>query len=263
MRKKFLAGLALAFLLPIAAFAWGPNGHRIVAEIAWLHLTPHARKAVGNILGRQSMAMVANWPDFIKSDTTRRYDHTSQWHYLDFPANIDRQEFDKLLQAATGENLYTETQAMIRDLKNRSLPKEKQVFALTFLVHMLGDMHQPLHVGRDEDLGGNKINVSWFDRPANLHRVWDEFLVDFQQLSYTEYTKALDIATPAEIKAIQRGSIADWLYDSHRLSDKIYARTPDNSKLSYRYNYIFVEDLNKQLLKGGLRLAAVLNEIFK
>jgi hypothetical protein len=263
MRKKFLAGLLLAFLFPIASFAWGPNGHRIVAEIAWLHLTPQARKAVNNILGRQSMAMVANWPDFIKSDTTHQYDHTGKWHYLDFPANIDRTTFDKLLQAATGENLYTETQAMIRELKNRSLSKEKQVFALTFLVHMLGDMHQPLHVGRDEDMGGNKVNVSWFDRPTNLHRVWDEFLIDFQQLSYTEYTKAINIATPGEIKAMQRGSIADWMFDSHQLSDKVYARTGADAKLSYRYNYIFVEDLNQQLLKGGLRLAAVLNGIFK
>lgn len=263
MRKKIVMGLLLAFLLPLASFAWGPNGHRITAEIAWLHLTPAARKAITNILGRQSLAMIANWPDFIKSDTTHQYDHTSQWHYLDFPGNINRATFDQLLNAATGENLYTETQAMIKDLKNKKLPKDKQVFALTFLVHMMGDMHQPLHVGRDEDMGGNKISVMWFDKPSNLHRVWDEQLIDFQQLSYTEYTKALDIAPAAEIKAIQQGSIADWMFDSHQLSDRVYAYTQPDAKLSYRYNYVFVADLNQQLLKGGLRLAAVLNGIFK
>jgi len=262
MRNKMLLGLLLAFLLPLTSFGWGPNGHRIVAEIAWLHLTPQARKAVTNILGRQSMAMIANWPDFIKSDTTHQYDHTNSWHYLDFPANIDRGKFDQLLNEATGENLYTETQAMIKELKNRSLSKEKQLFALSFLVHMIGDMHQPLHVGRDEDMGGNKINVMWFDKPSNLHRVWDENLIDFQQLSYTEYTKVLDIASPAEIKAIQSGSIADWMYDSHQLSDKIYAYTQPDAKLSYRYNYVFVNDLNQQLLKGGLRLAEILNKAF-
>lgn len=262
MRKKILAGL-IAFLLPVATFAWGPNGHRIVAEIAWLHLTPKAQKAVINILGRQSMAMVANWPDFIKSDTTHQYDHTNKWHYLDFPANIDRTAFDKLLKEATGENLYTETQAMINNLKNKTLPKDQQVFSLTFLIHMLGDMHQPLHVGRDEDQGGNKINVMWFSTPSNLHRVWDEQLIDFQQLSYTEYTKALDIASAATVKDLQKGSIADWMFESHILADKVYGATQPDAKLSYRYNYVFVNDLNQQLLKGGLRLAAVLNNIYK
>ncbi|MFY0252857.1 S1/P1 nuclease [Chitinophaga sp. 30R24] len=263
MRKKILIGLLVAFLLPVSVFAWGPNGHRIVAEIAWLHLTPQARKAVANILGRESMAMVANWPDFIKSDTTHQYDHTSSWHYLDFPANVDKAKFDELLAVAHGQNLYTETQAMIKDLRTPSLAKDKQVFALSFLIHLMGDMHQPLHVGRDEDMGGNKFSVMWFDKPSNLHRVWDEQLIDYQQLSYTEYTKWLDVATPAEIKTIQSGSIADWMYDSHLVSDRIYAYTQPDSKLSYRYNYIFVKDLNQQLLKGGLRLAAILNGIYQ
>ncbi|RBL93277.1 S1/P1 nuclease [Chitinophaga flava] len=263
MRKKILTGLLLSFLLPLASFAWGPNGHRIVAEIAWQHLTPQAQKAVVSILGRQSMPMIANWPDFIKSDTTHQYDHTSKWHYLDFPANIDRAEFDKLLKEATGENLYTQTQAMISDLKNKKLAKDKQVFALSFLVHMMGDMHQPLHVGRDEDMGGNKINLMWFDKASNLHRVWDEQLIDFQQLSYTEYSKAIDIASPARVKELQSGTIADWMFESHVLADKVYGYTKPDSKLSYRYNYVFVDNLNDQLLKGGLRLATVLNGIFK
>ncbi|TWF44910.1 S1/P1 nuclease [Chitinophaga polysaccharea] len=263
MRKKILTGLLIAFLLPLASFAWGPNGHRIVAEIAWQHLTPQARKAITQILGRQPMAMIANWPDFIKSDTTHQYDHTNKWHYLDFPANIDRAKFNELLAAATDENLYTETQAMMKELKNRSLSKDKQLFALTFLVHMMGDMHQPLHVGRDEDMGGNKISVMWFDKPSNLHRVWDEHLIDFQQLSYTEYAKALDIVSAAEAKAMQKGSIADWMYESHLLADKVYSYTQPDAKLSYRYNYVFMKDLNQQLLKGGLRLAAILNSIYK
>lgn len=256
-------GLIAAFLLPLATFAWGPNGHRITAEIAWLHLTPKARKAVMQILGPQSMAMIANWPDFIKSDTTHQYDHTNSWHYLDFPAGVEREQFNQLLAAATGENLYAETQAMIKDLKNRTLTKEKHLFALTFLVHMMGDMHQPLHVGRDEDMGGNKINVMWFDKASNLHRVWDEQLIDFQQLSYTEYTKALNIASASEIKRLQQGSIADWMFESHLLADRVYGYTKPDSKLSYRYNYVFVADLNQQLLKGGLRLAAVLNSIYQ
>ncbi|MET6999522.1 S1/P1 nuclease [Chitinophaga defluvii] len=264
--KRMIVSLLLACLLPLlplATYAWGPIGHRVVAEIAYQHLTPKARKAIAAIIGRQSLAMIANWPDFIKSDTTHQYDHTSTWHYLDFPANCERPEFDRLLQSFTGQNLYSQTLDMIQQLKQRSLEKEQQVFALKFLVHMIGDMHMPLHVGRDEDMGGNKIKVYWFDRPTNLHRVWDEHLIDFQQLSYTEYAKVLDILPKDQVKTLQSGQIQDWLFESHLLADKVYGRAKPEEKLSYRYNFLFVDDLNQQLLKGGLRLAAVLNGIFK
>jgi hypothetical protein len=260
MLKKFLFVL---LLLPLHTFAWGPTGHRIVGEIASRHLTPQARKAVSAILGRQSMAMVANWPDFIKSDTTHKYDHTSSWHYLDFPANSDRQQFESAAQKATGENLYVETQAMIKTLKNPAATQADKQFALTFLIHLIGDMHQPLHVGHADDEGGNKIKLTWFDKPTNLHRVWDENLIEYQQLSYTEYTQALDTATVTEVTQLQRGTIKDWMFESNQLADKVYKLTKADDKLSYRYNYWFVKDLNQQLLKGGLRLAAILNGIYK
>ncbi|MBW8685907.1 S1/P1 nuclease [Chitinophaga sp. B61] len=248
----------------MSGFAWGVTGHRVVAEIASNHLTPKARKAIAALLGPQSMALVANWPDFIKSDTTHKYDHTSKWHYLDFPANSTRVQFDEVIKShATGDNLYAQTEALIKQLKDPAVSKEDKVFALTFLIHLVGDMHQPLHIGRDEDQGGNKIQVMWFDKQSNLHRVWDEQLIEFQQLSYTEYTRALDTANAAEIRKLQRGSIADWMFESNQLSNKVYALTHNNDKLSYRYNYWFIADLNSQLLKGGLRLAAILNQIYK
>jgi hypothetical protein len=260
---RLLLSCLLLPLLPLTSFGWGPTGHRVVAEIAWQHLTPQARKAIIALLGRQPLAMIANWPDLIKSDTTHKYDHTSSWHYMDFPGNISRERFNALLPAGKGENLYVETNAMIQQLKSTTASKEQKVFALTFLVHLIGDMHQPLHIGRDEDQGGNKVSLFWFNQPTNLHRMWDEHLIEFQQLSYTEYTKALDIASDATVKQRQSGSIADWMYESHVLSDKIYAKTKEGDKLSFRYNYWFLDDLNQQLLKGGLRLAAVLNTTFK
>ena len=264
LKKLYPILLGMLLLAPIPGFSWGVTGHRVVAEIASNHLSPQARKAITALLGRQSMAMVANWPDFIKSDTTHRYDHTSPWHYLDFPANCTRQQFDEVIKAhATGDNLYAQTEAMIKKLKDPATSKEDKVFALSFLIHMIGDMHQPLHAGRDEDQGGNKIQVMWFDKQTNLHRVWDEHLIEFQQLSYTEYTHALDTATAATVKKIQSGTVADWIFESNQLSGKVYALTHANDKLSYRYNFWFVNDLNNQLLKGGLRLAAVLNQIYK
>jgi hypothetical protein len=260
MLKKLLFVLLLC---PLNTFAWGPTGHRIVGEIASRHLTPQARKAVSAILGKQSMAMVANWPDFIKSDTTHKYDNTSSWHYLDFPPNSDRQQFESVAQKATGQNLYVETQAMIKTLKDPAAKQADKQFALTFLIHLIGDMHQPLHVGHADDEGGNKIKLSWFDRPTNLHRVWDEHLIEYQQLSYTEYTQALDTASVNEVNQYQHGTIKDWMFESNQIADRIYKVTKADDKLSYRYNYWFVKDLNQQLLKGGLRLAAILNGIYK
>lgn len=248
----------------LSAHAWGPIGHRVIAEIASMHLTPRAQQAIRGIIGQETLAMIANWPDFIKSDTTGIYNHTSSWHYLDFPGHCTRAEYDRLLAAAKGENLYSQTMAMIKELKDPSTPQTRKRFALSFLVHMVGDMHMPLHVGRDEDMGGNKIQVNWFERPTNLHRVWDEHLVDFQQYSYTEYAGLLNrVVTKEKKKTFQSGSVQDWMWESHVLSDKIYDRTKPGEKLSYRYNYIFVDDLNGQLTKGGFRLAKVLNELFK
>ncbi|MBS1622222.1 MAG: S1/P1 nuclease [Bacteroidetes bacterium] len=255
--------LAIAVLAPLTSFCWGVIGHRVVAEIAQHHLTHKAKKELRKIFGKETLAQWANWPDFIKSDTTNTWSHASKWHYVDLPANLTKEEFISDLKKLPGENLYTQIQAMMKQVADHSLSIEQRQIALRFLIHLIGDLHQPLHVGRDEDQGGNKIKVFWFDRPTNLHSVWDNALVDFQQYSYTEYAGILDIAGKDQIKEWQDSSLEDWFYDSYLLANKIYALTPPDAKLSYRYNYLFKNDLDNQLLKGGLRLAKVLNEVLR
>lgn len=258
-----LTFLFLILFLPIFSFCWGVTGHRVVAEIAQRHLTHKAKKELHKLIGRETLAQWANWPDFIKSDTTDTWKHTSKWHYVDLPANLTKEEFIADLKKLPGENLYTQIQAMSRQVADHSLSTEQRRTALFFLIHLVGDLHQPLHVGRDEDQGGNKIKVSWFDRPTNLHSVWDNALVDFQQYSYTEYASILDIVGKNQINEWQDSPLEDWFYDSYLLANKIYALTPPDAKLSFRYNYLFKNDLDNQLLKGGLRLAKVLNEVLK
>ncbi len=255
--------LPLLILIPLFAFCWGLTGHRIVAEIAERHLSKKAKKELHKLIGRESLALWANWPDFIKSDTTHAWDHASKWHYVNIPGNLSKEEFMTALGKLPGENLYTQIKALTAELKDKSLPFEKRVIALRFLIHFVGDLHQPLHVGREEDLGGNKISVTWFDRPTNLHSVWDNALVDDQKYSYTEYSSLLDIASDEQVEAWQNSSLEEWFYDSYTLANKVYAMVPADGKLSYRYNYIFQKDLDLQLLKGGLRLAALLNEALK
>ncbi len=258
-RRLILTTLFVFLLFFQYGFAWGVTGHRVIAEIAQRHLDNRARKALKELIGNQSLAYWANWADFVKSDSTYRY--ASRWHYVDLPPHMEKDTFVSALRALPGKNLFSQIPVLEEMVKDKSLSSDQRLFALKYLIHLIGDLHQPLHVGRDEDQGGNKIKLTWFGKPTNLHIVWDELLVDFQQWSYTEYATVLDTVDKTNVAQLQSGSLEDWFYESHVLSDKIYDNTKSDSQLSYRYNYLFVQDLNDQLLKGGLRLARILNEL--
>lgn len=262
MKTIRLLPVALAlFIIPLQSNAWGLLGHRVVGQIAESYLTPQARKAVKEILGDSSLAIVANWADFIKSDTSYRY--LSSWHYLDFKDSLSFADIKKILVNDTTANVYNKTQWIIRELKNKKLPKSKQKFYLMLLIHFVGDMHQPLHHGNETDQGGNKIKLQWFGENTNLHSVWDSKMIEDQQLSYTEYAAAINHVTAAQKAQWQKQPMSEWIYESYLVSRDIYKKTPADSKLGYTYIYNWLAIANKQMLKGGVRLAGVLNEIFK
>ena len=253
--------VTITLLFSQYAFCWGTLGHRVIGEIAQQHLSKKAKKELRALIGKETLAWWANWPDFIRSDTS--WNFATHWHYVDLPAHQSKDNFITALKQLPGKNLYTQIQEMQAQLKDKSLSLEKRRTALFFLVHFLGDLHQPLHVGRDEDQGGNKIVVYWFGEKTNLHTLWDSKFVDFQQYSYSEYARLLDIADDSQVNSWVSSPLEDWFYESHVLSDSIYDNTPAESKLNYRYNYDFQNLLNQQLLKGGVRLASILNEAFK
>jgi len=130
------------------------------------------------------------------------------------------------------------------------------------LIHLIGDLHQPLHVGRLEDRGGNDIQVQWFDNGSNLHRVWDSNMINQYGMSYSELAESLPRISKKQEKAIQSGTLLEWVEESQEIANKIYESVDVGEKLRYRYNYLWWETLEKQLQKGGLRLAQVLNSIF-
>jgi len=258
---KLLPLVLALFIIPFTSHAWGTTGHRVIGAVAETYLTPQARKAVKEILGNESMAMVSNWADFVKSDTA--YNYLYNWHFLDFRDSLSYADVMHIMKTDTAANVYNKTQWIISELKKKDLAKDKKVMYLKLLIHFIGDIHQPLHHGNEKDLGGNRVKVSWFNESTNLHTVWDTKLVDFQQLSYTEYVNWINHATTAQRIAWQKQPMTDWIYESYEISRKIYKNTPADSKLSYRYNYEWVSTVNSQLLKGGVRLAGILNEIFK
>lgn len=240
---------------------WSQIGHRVVGEVAESYLSCRAKKNIRKILGNESIAISSNWADFIKSDSTMNY--LDPWHYINVKSGLNYTDFSNYLQQDTIVDAFTKLNFLIKELKNKQTPLDKKQMYLRLVIHIVGDIHQPMHVGRKEDLGGNKINVLWFNEPTNLHAVWDEKLITFQRLSYTEYTTSINYTDKKLRKQWQQQPMSEWLFESYQIADKLYAGiTQPNQKLSYRYNYDHIDTLNLQLLKGGVRLAGILNEIF-
>lgn len=258
-RKIIVLIIFISFHLP--ALAWGPSGHRVVGEIADHYLSRKARREISRLLGHESMAMASTWADFVRSDPA--YDHTAPWHYVNAPDGLDRGEFAAAIKSIEQPNAYNMLLKLGDDLKDPDKSKEEKIFALKFIIHIIGDMHQPMHVGRAEDLGGNRVRVTWFKEPINLHRVWDENLIDFQQLSYTEMAKAYDHAGREQVRRWQGDEVMQWLYESYRISRELYADAEKNPDLGYRYNFDHADTLQQRLLQGGVRLAGFLNGLFQ
>lgn len=264
MKISFLKrGLVILFLLylPFQSLAWGLLGHRIVGEIAESYLTPKAKKEVYKILGNESIAMASNWADFIKSNPA--FGYLYNWHFVDFEKGLTQQQMMDYLDKDTATDAYTKINFLANELKKGKLSPQDKSMYLRLLIHIVGDVHQPLHVGRPEDKGGNKIRLIWFKDSSNLHQVWDEKLINFQQLSYTEYTKAINHATVGQIMEWKKEPVSKWIYQSYQYAERIYSEmNAPYQKLDYKYNYDYLDILNQQLLKAGVHLAALLNTIF-
>ena len=254
-----LIAVAFTALSHSPALAWGKTGHRVVGQIAEQHLTAKAKTGVRRILGVETLAEAANWPDFMKSDPSPFWQQAaSPWHYVTVPAGKTYDEVGAPPEgdAVTALERYS---AVIRDRK--ATPADKQV-ALRFIVHLVGDLHQPLHAGNGTDKGGNDRRVTFFGRSTNLHSVWDSGLIDETQLSYSEMAEWLNARiTPADLKAWSVTNPRVWIGESAALRDQVYPPAGDNS-LSYRYVYDNEARLEQRLEQGGVRLAAYLNELF-
>lgn len=234
---------------------WGQNGHRIVGDIAADYLTPEAREEIDRVLGHESMAIASTWMDKIKSDPA--YDHTHDWHWVTIP---DGKTYEETEKNPNGD-LINSIRTFVEELKSGSLSAKEEKKKLRMLIHLVGDIHQPLHVGNGEDRGGNETEVEWFYEDSNIHRVWDSEMIDDTQLSYTEFSAAINHPSDQQIENWQDKSILDWAYEAMELRDQVYD-LPEDREIGYEYQYENRDLLDRQLLKGGVRLAGVLNEIY-
>lgn len=236
-------------------FAWGKQGHRIVGEIAQRHLNNKAQKAVIRVLSQENLAMASTWMDFIKSDPDYRY--MSPWHYVNVPKG---KKYEDVTPSEKGDAIAI-MERLIRELKSGKFTDEDEQFALRCLIHLVGDIHQPLHAGYASDLGGNRVRLGWFRSKTNLHRVWDSEIIDYQALSYTEYATWIDTMPADSVAKWQASSVRDWAQESMIYRDVTYD-IPRDSTLRYRYNFDHKALLEHRLQQAGIRLAHTLNEIY-
>lgn len=256
MKNYLLLGLCLLFAR--GAFAWGQKGHDVTAYIAERHLTPEAAEKVHKALGGYSPVYFANWLDF--ASHWPEYAYTKTWHYL----NVDEGEtIETMPKNPKGDVLKAVTE-ITEKLKSGKLTPDEETLNLKMLIHLVGDMHCPMHLGRLSDLGGNRRPVRFFNRETSLHSVWDTNLPEaVHNWSYTEWKEQIDRLSDDEAAEITAGEPADWVKETHDICKEIYASSPEGIKIEYDYIFKYTPVIEKQFLRGGHRLARLLNEIYQ
>lgn len=149
----------LIAIVAIALVSWGVTGHKAIGKIAEKHLTAEAHKAVQELLGTETLADVATWADEVRGEPA--YKQTASWHFLNLPLGLGYDAFKKRVEGMGPDNVYAALQKCERDLTDKATTKEQKAVALKFIVHFVGDLHQPMHISRAEDKGGNTIQLNY------------------------------------------------------------------------------------------------------
>ena len=268
MKRYFSAFLCISLLLSsVSAFAWGPTGHDVVASIAEQHLTRKTRKALDKLLDGKSIVYYSSWMDNIQNSPYWKngYHKTKTWHY----GNVDKGHTYQSMPKNEDGDVVSALTKLTYELQNNydNLTDSMKVDYVKMIVHMVGDLHCPMHAGRKTDRGGNGTKVKWFGQPTNLHSVWDSKIVESaRRWSYTEWTRNLDRTNRKYRKSVMCGSYEEWFSETVEGAAAIYnyveSQNDSTPNLSYQFVYDFSPLLENRLLIGGYRLAYVLNSIF-
>lgn len=265
--RSYLGAAVLQLSLIFQAYAWGPEGHSIVAEIAQRHLTAKAEAQVRQILKTNaSLASISSWAD----DYRALHINTARWHFVDIP--ITAQDYDAARDCASlpqGDCVINEIARNLHDLKDASSSDAQRLDALRFLVHFVGDVNQPLHtVG--ELQGYNGMTVCYFSSPArndcsptNLHVVWDTGLIRsifYDWGAYVEYLEN-DWLPRQDVSALSAGDPVAWALEAHAAARDVATKDVNiNDHLAQMYLSAARPTLDRQLAAAGLRLARMLND---
>jgi len=260
---KLGAGRVLCFVvIGFFLLSWGVTGHRTVGKIAEKHLTPAAAAAVRELLGSETLADVSTWADEVRGKP--EYKQTGPWHYVNLPMGLSFAEFQKRVEGMSEENVYSALEKMEKEVVDPATPREKKVEALKFIVHFVGDLHQPMHVSRAEDKGGNTVQLNFNGSGTNLHAVWDSKLIDRLGLGYEQLAAKVDHATPAQIGQWQKDPMIRWMWESYEVTEKLYAEVDamKSRAIDDKYYEEHIATVEQRLEQAGVRLAGVLNRLF-
>lgn len=258
-RNLFVATVLIALLLNTTnSFGWGQKGHDIIARIAEAHLTPKAQKAVNEALDGYKMMYYSSWMDNVRNQP--EYKSMKTWHY----ANVDEGESYQTMQKSSDGDVYTALTQVISTLKSGKANDSVSKLYIKVLVHLMGDLHCPMHAGRLTDLGGNRFPVKWFGNATNLHAIWDTDMIEStRKWSYSEWQQNIDVVSAKQVAEITSGNPLKWFNETVDIGKGLYLNAEENMNCSYDYMKDNYPTLEQQLLRAGYRLAAVLNEIYK
>jgi hypothetical protein len=231
---------------------WGEIGHKVVGEIAERKLDPNVKPIINDLLDGESIASASTWADEIKSDPL--YQKYSPWHYVNMP--LDKEYSD--IQKNPKGDIVTTLKECIRVLKNPESSKESKSFYLKFLIHLVGDIHQPLHTGKFEDRGGNDIKLTFLGKLTNFHIIWDVHMIEYLNMDYKQLSD--------ELMQMKEGNYSlnpdDWVYETHQDVKRLYAEIQNKNEINIDYINRKIPFVKHKLFKAGSTLAGVLNDIF-
>lgn len=250
-------------LVSIVLISWGATGHRTIGQIAEDHLTAKARAGVSDLLGSETLADVSTWADEVRGQ--EGYQQTGPWHYINLPLGLNYDQFKNRVENMLEANVYSALVEQMQLITDKTAPREKKVEALKFIVHFVGDLHQPMHVSRAEDKGGNTIQLNYDGQGTNLHTLWDSKLIAHSGMDYKQLASACDHATPAQIRQWQSDPVIKWMWESYAITTKLYAEVDAMKDRSIGQDYYTAHwpIIMQRLEQGGIRLAGLLNILFK
>jgi hypothetical protein len=265
MRISRSAVVLFVVTVSLNAYAWGPRGHAITALVAERHLTPAAAAQVDDLLDGQSLADVASFADDVRNSRPE----SAPWHFADIPISVDTFSAARDCPAQPSEVGHACVIAAIDHyravLADATQPRATRAEALKFVVHFVGDLHQPLHSADNNDRGGNQVQVRFLGASTNLHKLWDSGLINRAKIpdnnDYADHVE--ELFEEAEIPQITAGTPIDWANEAHRLAITNAYRIPPSKTLGTAYVRRNLPVVDDQLMRGGLRLARVLNETLR
>lgn len=237
--------------------AWGQTGHRVTGKIAERYLSDEAKAAIASIIPNESLAEASTYADDMRSNPEHFWQKIAgPFHYVTVPTGKTYVE----VGAPEQGDSYTALAEFTKTLKNPEASQADKQLALRFAVHIIGDLHQPLHAGNGTDRGGNDVKVSFFREDSNLHRVWDSGLIDRKDLSFSEWSEWLgNKISDAQAQEWMTTDPLVYIEESAKIRDEIY---PQGDDLSWQYLYDHIPMVRLRLQQGGVRIAAYLNAVF-